>query len=182
MNSRLQGLLAQHCRKIISVYCFNAVPDWCRCSFIATPSETALGWKKRSAYTYKGQKNSTLFFSDSIVSTWTYLLDNRMMCSSHHKCQLMTFSGKKLLASGQFTTSTFIHHSPPGSPSKLEEILIVVIPNHSLFRQNQDTHWPRAHHKIQFHCKFILFSYLPNLLSFTAPIPLLSQFKTIPVW
>lgn len=40
---------------------------------------------------------------------------------------------------------------PPGSPSKLKEILIAVIPNRSIFRQHQNITTPRAQSTSQEH-------------------------------
>ncbi len=89
----------------------------------------------------------------------------------------------------QFVTSlsaNFIFHPPPGSPSKLQEILIALIPNHSIFKQYQDIcnhtdiHGPRARNK-NLEVRLALHSSAPSFsvfLSYLSPphslIPLFS--------
>lgn len=94
----------------------------------------------------------------------------------------------------QFLTSpsaVFIFQAPHGSPSKLTEILMALIPNHSVFLNNQtsstihtDTYSPRTHNKTLYICLILHSLTLPDssmslscLLTLPLPLSFLQSFS-----
>lgn len=102
---------------------------------------------------------------------WTDILGNSLERCPNANVGLSSTTGLDAVCDITVCTLYFCTHPPPGSPSKLKEILTALIPDHSIFKSSatihSDAHRPGADNK-----KNLFFFIHPLVLSeLPSPVP-----------